>query len=75
MPNETDGVLQVFCIQQSQQGLYVSVYICILQGQSPLDVANQKRNKWLIDKLKRMRLEKGFDNIGVFQRKTTNNKV
>ena len=49
--------------------------ICILQGQSPLDVANQKRNKWLIDKLKRMRLEKGFDNIGVFQRKTTNNKV
>ena len=51
------------------------VYICILQGQSPLDVANQKRNKWLIDKLKRMRLEKGFDNIGVFQRKTTNNKV
>ncbi|KAF6018027.1 ZDHHC17 [Bugula neritina] len=44
-----------------------------LTGQSPLDVAKTKKNRWLIEKLARQRLEKGFDNPGWLKRKTMHN--
>lgn len=48
--------------------LMVDVYVVVLKGETPLDLAKQRKNVWMINHLQEARQAKGYDSPSYLKR-------